>query len=114
MNAHSFRVHLRLRSDGYSSIMPDLRNRSLSTCPSQALLLSVMMWCTFPATACPVCDSETGDAVRQGIFDDVLASNIAAAVLPFIVLAGIVGAVHFSPDATTRATRATRPRGKRP
>ena len=47
-----------------------------------------------PAVACPVCDTGTGDAVRAGIRAD-LAVNVAATVLPFAAVGGVILAVHF-------------------
>ena len=47
-----------------------------------------------PAAACPVCDTGTGDAVRAGIRED-LAVNVAATVLPFAAVGGVILAVHF-------------------
>ena len=46
-----------------------------------------------PAAACPVCDTGTGDAVREGIRED-LAVSVAATVLPFALAGGVIMAVH--------------------
>jgi hypothetical protein len=45
------------------------------------------------AEACPVCLTDTGEAVRAGIFAPDFAENIAIAVLPFAVAAGLARAV---------------------
>lgn len=47
------------------------------------------------AAACPVCDSETGRQVRQGLVDGDFARNALAVVLPFVTVGGVVAAVHF-------------------
>lgn len=47
------------------------------------------------ALGCPVCDSNTGQQVRAGVFDDDLPFNTLAAMLPFAILLGIVAVVHF-------------------
>jgi hypothetical protein len=40
--------------------------------------------------ACPVCNSGTGQQVRQSIFGDGFEVNLAVAILPFLICAGIV------------------------
>ena len=47
------------------------------------------------AAACPVCDSETGRQVRDGLVDEGLAVNLLAVVLPFAAVGAVVAAVHF-------------------
>ena len=47
------------------------------------------------ASACPVCDSATGKAVRAGIFGDDVGRNLLAVVLPFAAVAGVAAAVHY-------------------
>ncbi len=47
------------------------------------------------ASACPVCNSETGEQVRAGLLDGNLALNLLAVVLPFVVLAGVTTVIHF-------------------
>lgn len=50
------------------------------------------------ASACPVCDSERGAEVRAGLREDVGSVVAVAAVgLPFVVVAGVVAAVHAGP-----------------
>lgn len=48
-----------------------------------------------PALGCPVCDSETGQEVRDGIFDGQFIANLASILLPFAVLLGTVVLIHF-------------------
>jgi hypothetical protein len=43
-----------------------------------------------PASGCPLCHTETGFQVRQGIFDGAFAANLAFTVLPFVILAAAV------------------------
>ena len=47
------------------------------------------------AGACPVCDSDTGRQVREGLVDGDFARNALAVVLPFAAAGGIIAAVHF-------------------
>ena len=59
-----------------------------------AALAAVVTMAAAPTAACPVCDTGTGDAVRSGIRED-LAVNVAATVLPFAAVGGVILAVHF-------------------
>jgi hypothetical protein len=47
------------------------------------------------AHSCPVCNQETGQAVRAGLLDEDLGFNLLATVLPFGVFLGITAAIHF-------------------
>ncbi len=60
------------------------------------------------AHACPLCDSDRAEEVRAGLFDDQFARNLAASVLPFTLLAGLVAAVHFG------GPKPAQPRGQTP
>ena len=55
-----------------------------------AVLLS-----TSSALACPFCESETGQQVRTGIFNDQFWSNVTLTLLPLLVLLGIVALIYF-------------------
>lgn len=65
------------------------------------LRLPVLAWLialVLPASAimgCPICDSETGQEVRAGIFDEDFAANLVMVLLPFPVLLGIVAMIYF-------------------
>jgi uncharacterized membrane protein len=48
-------------------------------------------------TACPVCDTETGQQVRAGIFGGNFASDLFATALPFVILLVLVALLHFGP-----------------
>ena len=51
-----------------------------------------------PAGACPVCQTETGRRVREGIFSGAdLGPNLAATALPFLIFLGIAALVHSGP-----------------
>src|SRR5690349_5265967 len=50
-----------------------------------------------PLRACPLCESETGERVRAGLFGADFGSNLAVTLLPFPVLLGIVALIHFGP-----------------
>lgn len=58
-----------------------------------ALLTSLTFATT--ALACPVCDSDTGQEVRDGIFNEDFLTDAAAVLLPVPVLIGIVMAIHY-------------------
>jgi hypothetical protein len=47
------------------------------------------------ATACPFCETETGQQVRAGIFNDQFWSNVTLTLLPLFVLFGIVALIYF-------------------
>ena len=47
------------------------------------------------AAACPVCDSATGQEVREGIFDGRFAANFAGVALPAAAVGAVVGVIHF-------------------
>lgn len=65
------------------------------------LLLSPLLLPTV-ASACPVCDSEVGQQVREELVDDNLPVSLAATTLPFVAVAGFVAAVHFAPSRRGR------------
>lgn len=47
------------------------------------------------AIACPVCDTDTGAAVRAGVFDGNFVRTVLATVSPFPVMLGVVAAIHY-------------------
>jgi len=49
------------------------------------------------AAACPLCESETGERVRAGIFDGDFGYHVAVTLLPFPVFLGIVYLIHAGP-----------------
>jgi hypothetical protein len=53
-----------------------------------------LLICAAPALACPVCDSDTGVAVRNGIAAD-FASNVLVTLAPFPILTAIVAVLHY-------------------
>ena len=48
-----------------------------------------------PAWACPLCESETGERVRAGLFSADFGYNLVVTVLPFPVFLAIVALLHF-------------------
>ncbi len=46
------------------------------------------------AWACPLCESETGERVRAGIFDADFGYNLFVTVLPFSMFLAIVVLIH--------------------
>ena len=49
------------------------------------------------AAACPVCNTETGQQVRQGIFGPDFGYNLFVTLLPFPIFLAIAAAIHFGP-----------------
>ena len=58
-----------------------------------------------PATGCPVCDTDTGRAVRTGILDGNFAGTLAAVLLPFPILFGAAAMIHFGWPSRGGASR---------
>jgi hypothetical protein len=56
--------------------------------------LVVALFPTF-AAACTVCDSETGQQVRAGIFGDEFWTTLVGVVAPFPVLLIIIAFYHY-------------------
>jgi hypothetical protein len=54
------------------------------------------------ASACPLCDSDTGQEVRAELVDEHLGVSVMATVAPFAVVLGVVAAVHFGPPRIRR------------
>ena len=50
------------------------------------------------ASACPVCDTGTGRAVRAELVDENLPVSVVAVVSPFVVVLGAVAAVGAWPS----------------
>ncbi len=72
-----------------------------------SLALALLLWKS-PAWACPLCESESGERVRAGIFNADFGYNIAVTVLPFSVFLAIVALIHFGwPWAKTRSGQIT-------
>lgn len=57
-----------------------------------------------PALACPMCESEIGQQVRAGIFDDTFGKKLVLTLLPFPILIALVAFIHYGPP-TLRRTR---------
>ena len=49
------------------------------------------------AWACPLCESETGERVRAGIFNADFGHNLAVTLLPFPLFLGITYLIHSGP-----------------
>ena len=47
------------------------------------------------AFACTVCDSETGQQVRSGIFEHEFGRTLLAVIAPLLAILGIVGVLHY-------------------
>jgi hypothetical protein len=60
--------------------------------PFFSLLFGIV---AFTASACPICNSDTGKEVRQSIFGENFVRNVAKTLAPVPLLLGAVAAVHF-------------------
>jgi hypothetical protein len=60
-----------------------------------ALAVLAMIASSTNALACPVCNSETGFAVRAGIFDENFWLRMLSIAAPFPFLAAIIAAIQF-------------------
>lgn len=47
------------------------------------------------SSACPVCDTPTGQQVRAGLFNENFGSHLLLTLAPFPILALLVLALHF-------------------
>ena len=47
------------------------------------------------AAACPFCQSETGERVKAGIFNDQFWGNVLLTLLPFPILLAVVALIYF-------------------
>jgi hypothetical protein len=50
-----------------------------------------------PVAACPLCESETGQQVRAGVFGAEFLANLLLTALPFAVLLAVVTLIHLVP-----------------
>ncbi len=63
-----------------------------------------------PAWACPLCRSETGRRVREGLFDAQFGTNLLVTLLPFPVFLAVIALIHFGPPwAKGHSRRPTSP-----
>jgi hypothetical protein len=73
-----------------ASLPPDPRATAWprSRPPLRAVVLAVWAtwWASGWAVACPVCETETGRQVRQGIFDATFPRYLLISALPFAVV----------------------------
>lgn len=47
------------------------------------------------AVACPFCQSETGQQVKAGIFNDQFWGNVLLTLLPFPILLAVIALIYF-------------------
>jgi hypothetical protein len=57
------------------------------------------------AAACPFCESETGQQVKAGIFNDHFWLNVLLTLLPFPILLAIVALIYFDVPWRWKQTR---------
>lgn len=66
-----------------------MRSASATLC-----LVCTLLLLAAPASACPVCDSGTGEAVREGIGQSI-GIGLLATLTPIALLLGVVAMVHL-------------------
>jgi hypothetical protein len=59
---------------------------------SLSLLLGLIM---LPAAACPVCDDPATNRARAAILNDQFARNVTRTLVPFSLLAAVVGVAFY-------------------
>ena len=70
---------------------------------AQTSLFGLCAWLLpLAVTACPICNTETGQQVRAGIFGDDFWSTLLVVVSPFPVLLLVIAAYHFGWPRTMR------------
>jgi len=55
------------------------------------------------AFACPLCRSDTGRQVRDGIFNNEFGDTLLALTLPFLVITAVVGLIYNGPPWGSRS-----------
>ena len=63
-------------------------------------MLTILAWTAVQAmasaaSACPNCDTGTGEQVRAGLFDADFGRTLVAVLLPFPILLAVVAIIHF-------------------
>lgn len=63
----------------------------------RTFLLAASVLFALPASGsgCPVCNSGTGQQVRAQLLDQHLGISVLATVVPFLIVAIVVAAIHF-------------------
>jgi len=72
-----------------------MRSRFLCTRSAERLTTTCLILFPFVAPACPICDTETGEQVRAGIFGGDFWSTLLVVASPFPVLLVAIAAYHF-------------------
>ena len=70
----------------------------------------LLAFAAFPAVAqaCTVCNSETGQQVRAGIFGDEFWTTLVGVVAPFPVLLILIAVYHYGVPERRGGTRSSR------
>jgi hypothetical protein len=65
---------------------------------STVTVLGFILWLgATPVRACPLCESETGQRVRAGIFNADFGHNLVVTLLPFPLFLGIIYLIYSGP-----------------
>jgi hypothetical protein len=65
-----------------------------SGCRLAGVLLVAIILGAGPSAACPLCHTETGEAVRAGIFNSQFLPTALAVLSPFPLILAVVVALH--------------------
>lgn len=72
---------------------------------ASGLVAAMLLIISAPVSACPYCESEFGEEVAAGIFNDDFGINVLLTLLPIPVLLGIVALIHFGTPVPARFSR---------
>lgn len=67
----------------------------LGQIPRRMIAVALVFLLPMAACACPLCDTETGQQVRAGIFSDAFWPTLLTVLLPFPVLLVLLAAMNF-------------------
>ena len=76
--------------------------------PTKSLLtLALLHALADAAFACTLCHTDTGKAVRSGIFGPDFAFNILVTLIPFVIFLGITALIYFRFPALPKRSKAS-------
>lgn len=68
-----------------------------------SLAAALVLLSASPISACPVCQTDAGQRVRDGIFNNEFGGTLLAMALPFLVIAAVVGLIYSGPPWESRS-----------
>lgn len=81
-----------------------MRRTRWATTTTRAAASLLLLLSVAPARACPICDSEQGRSIREGLFDGRVLINVSSllAPFPFIIAGAVLGARFLIPRGEVR------------